>query len=564
MLDTLISGGTVFDGSGEAGKTADVGIKDGQIVCVGKITQTAKRVINATGAIVTPGFVDIHTHYDAQATWASRLSPSSHHGVTTAVMGNCGVGFAPVRSADHDVLIELMEGVEDIPGVVMSEGLPWQWESFGEFMNYLSERQFDMDLGAQLPHAALRVYVMGQRGVDRLPATAEDVAQMRKLACSAMQAGALGFSTSRWLHHKTSSGDHTPTLTAGTDELVGIAMGLADAGKGVIQVISQFDDFESEFALLREVVERSGRPLSLSLSEELSEVSWRDVLAQIEIANADGLRILGQVAPRPIGAVLGLTSSLSPFSGRSSFRALSELPLEAKCHALKDPELRAKIIAEPCDAEYERLEDLIDGGKWLWEMDEQPNYEPSEHDTVAFKALAQGLDPVEFMYDRMVDNGGKTLFYTARANYQHGNLDACREMVLHPNTVLGLGDGGAHVGIICDASFPTTLLTHWHRDRGSDGPIKLETLVKLQTRDSAAAVGLEDRGLIAEGKKADINVIDIKNLKALRPFMVHDLPAGGGRFQQLSEGYVATLVSGEMTYSNGEPTDELPGRLIRA
>ncbi len=562
-LDLIIRGGTVYDGTGKPGATADVGVAGGVIRAIGRIADTAVHEIDADGAIVTPGFVDIHTHYDAQATWAERLIPSSAHGVTTAVMGNCGVGFAPVRPADHDLLIELMEGVEDIPEVVMREGLPWAWESFDDFMSYLSGRQFDMDLGAQLPHAAMRVYVMGERGVNREPANGNDIAAMRKIAESAIRSGALGFSTSRWLHHKSSKGEHTPTLRAELDELVGIGLGLKDAGRGVLQLISQLEDIDAEFAIFREVARQSGRPISMSMSEDLSEVDWRDVLRHIEAANAEGLEFRAQVAPRAIGAILGLTASLSPFTSRPSFRALADLTLEQKCRTLADPELRQRILTEPADPEFARLDALIEGGDWLWELGEVPDYEPVQNDTLGARARREGKQPLDYVYDRMLANEGQTLFYTARANFQNGNFDACREMLVHKDTVVGLGDGGAHVGIICDASFPTTLLAHWHRDRSQGDTIPLVDLVKFQTLDTARAVGLNDRGVIAAGMKADLNVIDLVALRALRPTIVHDLPAGGARFQQRAEGYLATVVSGQVTYRNGDPTDVLPGRLIQ-
>ena len=562
-LDLNIRGGIVHDGSGAAPFSADIGIADGVIRRIGSVKEAAARTIDADGAMVTPGFVDIHTHYDAQSTWAERLEPSSQHGVTTVVMGNCGVGFAPVRPADHDLLIELMEGIEDIPEAVMKEGLPWAWETFDDFMAFLSGRRFDMDIGAQLPHAAMRVYVMGERGVNREPATPGDIAAMRAISAAAIRSGALGFSTSRWLHHKSSRGEHTPTLRAELDELVGIALGMRDAGSGVVQAISQFEDLESEFSILREVVRQTGQPLSLSMSEDLSEVDWRDVLRHIELANAEGLEFRGQVAPRAIGAVLGLTASLSPFSSKASFRALAHLPLAEKRRALANPETRRRVLVEPGDPEFARLDDLLDAGRWLWELGEVPDYEPAPEDSLAARAARAGQEPLAYTYDRMLENGGQTLFYTARANFQHGNFDACREMLVHENTVVGLGDGGAHVGIICDASFPTTLLAHWHRDRKRGDKIDLPTLVKFQTFDTARAVGLNDRGLIAEGMKADVNVIDFDRLRALTPKIVHDLPAGGARFKQPAEGYVATLVSGELTYENGAATDALPGRLIQ-
>ena len=563
-LDVLIRGGTVYDGTGSAPMVADVGVVNGTISEVGQISGKAHRIIDADGAIVTPGFVDIHTHYDAQATWCDRLIPSNNHGVTTAVMGNCGVGFAPVRPGDEDLLIDLMEGVEDIPEVVMKEGLNWQWETFDEFMDYLGSRNYDMDLGAQLPHAAMRVYVMGERGLNREPANADDIAKMRQMTEAAMHAGAIGFSTSRWLHHKSASGEQTPSLHAEEDELVGIALGMKDAGRGVFQAISEFGRLDDEFGILRRVAEKSGRPLSMSVGEGLSSVDWRDVVDSIEKANADGLEMRGQIAPRAIGVLMGLTASITPFTPKPSFREVNDLPLTERVRALADPTRRARILAEDPDPEFHRLEELLEQGGWVWEMGDVPDYEPGPEDSLAARAKRAGVDPLEFMYDRMLANNGQTLFYSARANYQDGNFDVCREQILHPNTVMGLGDGGAHVGLICDASFTTTLLTHWGRDRSRGKQIDLAFLIKKQTSDTARAVGLKDRGIIKPGLKADINVIDFDNLNVHTPRIVHDLPAGGARFQQKASGYLATLVSGQVTYENGSPSDSLPGRLIRA
>ena len=561
--DLLIRGGTVLDGTGSDARSADVAVKDGVIVEVGQVSGAADQCIDADGALVTPGFVDIHTHYDGQATWSNRMSPSSHHGVTTAVMGNCGVGFAPVRPADHDLLIELMEGVEDIPGVALHEGLPWTWESFPQYMDFLSQRQFDMDIGAQLPHAALRVYVMGQRGADREPATAEDIAQMSQLTTQAIQAGALGFTSSRTLNHRSSKGDPTPSLQAEADELLGIAAGLKAAGRGVLEMISDFNDLDDEFAILRDMVAQSGRPMSISLAQGLSPHGWKKVLHHIEQANANGLVMRGQVAPRPIGILSGLTTTLAPFTARPAFSELSQLPLAERVAALAEPQRRAQILAQEPGAGFMRLFRLMDEGRKLWLLGDPPNYEPAPEDSVYAQAQRKGVPTWEYVYDLMLGNGGRNLFYTPFANYADNNLECCREMILHENTVMGLGDGGAHVGTICDASFITTLFTHWGRDRTRGEKIDLPTLVKSQTHDTAAAVDLYDRGVLAPGMKADINVIDFDNLQVSRPEIVHDLPTGGARLQQTAQGYLATVVSGEITYRNGEATDALPGRLVR-
>jgi N-acyl-D-aspartate/D-glutamate deacylase len=561
--DMVIRGGTIIDGSGSERRAGDVAISDGTITEVGQVQGSGKRELDAGGALVTPGFVDIHTHYDGQATWANRMAPSSHHGVTTVVMGNCGVGFAPVRPADHELLVELMEGVEDIPGVVLQEGVPWAWESFPEYLDFLATRQFDMDIGAQLPHAALRVYVMGQRGADREPATAEDIAEMRRLTAEAIRAGAMGFSSSRTLNHRSSKGAPTPSLTAEINEMVGIANGLKDAGGGVMEMISDFGDLDSEFSLLRDMVSASGRPMSISLAQGLSPNGWRKILERIENASANGLTMRGQVAPRPIGIIFGLTASLNPFMGRPSYMEIARLPVAERLAALREPERRARILAEPVSPGFEGLYQRMDEGRKLWLIGDPPDYEPTPESSLAARAEREGREVWTLVYDLLLENDGRNLLYSPFANYAENNLDCCRDMLLHANTVPGLGDGGAHVGIISDASFVTTLLTHWGRDRSRGERIPLETLVKRQSRDTAQAVGLNDRGLLAPGMKADLNLIDFDNLRVRAPEMVHDLPAGGSRLDQKADGYLATLVSGQITYENGEPTEALPGRLIR-
>jgi N-acyl-D-aspartate/D-glutamate deacylase len=561
--DLVIRGGTVIDGSGSERFSADVAVSDGVITSVGSVDGSGREELDAAGALVTPGFVDIHTHYDGQATWSNRMAPSSHHGVTTVVMGNCGVGFAPVRPTDHDLLVELMEGVEDIPGVVLKEGVPWAWESFPEYMDYLAERQFDMDIGAQLPHAALRVYVMGQRGADREPATADDIAEMRRLTAEAIRAGAMGFSSSRTLNHRSSKGAPTPSLTAEIDEMVGIANGLKDAGGGVMEMISDFADLASEFNLLEDMVSSSGRPMTISLAQGLSPNGWRKILDRIDEASARGHQMRGQVAPRPIGIMFGLTASLTPFTGRPTFMALAGLPLAEKLAQLRDPEVRAKILSEAVSPGFEGLFKRMDEGRKLWELGDPPDYEPDPEMSLAARAERQGTDAFALAYDLLLENEGRTMLYSPFANYADGNLDCCRDMLLAENTVPGLGDGGAHVGIISDASFVTTLLAHWGRDRTRGERIPLETLVKRQSLDTARTVGLADRGLLAAGMKADINLIDFDNLRVRVPEMVTDLPSGGARLEQKADGYLATIVSGQVTYRNGEATEALPGRLIR-
>lgn len=561
--DLVIRGGSVIDGTGREAFTADVALSNGLITEIGQIGGKGRREIDADGALVTPGFVDIHTHYDGQATWSNRMSPSSHHGVTTVVMGNCGVGFAPVRLTDHELLIELMEGVEDIPGVALNEGLSWEWESFPDYLDFLSKRQFDMDVGAQLPHAALRVYVMGQRGADREPATAEDVAEMQRLTEQAIRAGALGFTSSRTLNHRSAKGQPTPTLQAEYDELVGMASALHKAGHGVMEMISDFDDLNEEFDLLEAMVRSSGRPMSISLAQGISDHGWRKVLGKIERASNAGLAMRGQVAPRPIGILLGLTTTLSPFTTRPSFTEVARLPLGQRAAALADPSRKARILAEPTGPGFMRLFRLMDEGRKIWLMTDPPNYEPDPKDSLHAQALSRGVDPWSYVYNVLLQNQGQALLYTPFANYAENNLDCCRDMILHKDTVMGLGDGGAHVGTICDASFITSLLTHWGRDRTRGEGIDLPTLIKCQSHDTARAVDLMDRGTLQVGMRGDVNVIDFANLNVRLPEMINDLPAGGARLQQRADGYQMTIVNGEPTYIDGEPTDALPGRLVR-
>ena len=563
QYDLVIRSGSVIDGTGQQPFTADVAIKNGKIAATGRVSGHGDREVNADGALVTPGFVDIHTHYDGQATWSNRMSPSSHHGVTSVVMGNCGVGFAPVRPTDHDLLIELMEGVEDIPGVALSEGLSWEWESFPDYLDYLSKRQFDMDICAQLPHAAMRVYVMGQRGADREPATTEDIIEMRRLTEEAIRAGALGFTSSRTLNHRSSKGEPTPTLQAEHDELVGMANALHTIGYGVMEMISDFEDLDTEFELLKSMVGSAGRPMSISLAQGISDHGWRKILNKIEHANDAGYKMRGQVAPRPIGILLGLTTTLSPFTTRPSFTEVAHLPLDERVLAMADPGRKARILAEPTGKGFGTMFRLMDEGRKIWLMTDPPNYEPNPEDSLNAQAIARGLDPWSYIYDILLQNNGRSLLYTPFANYAQNNLDCCRDMILHKDTVMGLGDGGAHVGTICDASFITSLITHWGRDRVRGEKIDLPTLIKCQSRDTARAVDLTDRGTLEPGMKADVNIIDFENLSVRLPEIVNDLPAGGARLQQRADGYLMTIVNGEPTYIEGEETDSLPGRLVR-
>jgi len=479
-------------------------------------------------------------------------------------MGNCGVGFAPCRPADHDRLIRLMEGVEDIPFPVLTKGLAWNWESFPDYLDALSQRAFDVDIAAQLPHAALRVFVMGERGANREPATAEDIAAMASLAEQAMAAGALGFSTSRTLNHRTSDGQPTPTLTAGEDELTGIAMGLARAGKGVLQVVSDFADPEAEFAMLRRIVEASGRPLSFSLTQApKAPQAWRLLLDALTEATEAGLPMKAQVCGRPVGILFGFELTLNPFSHHPTYRAMAHLPLAERVARLRDPGVREALLAEATTAEQGFAASTPRNWANMYLMDETPDYEPGPRKTIAALALARGVKPEVVALDHLLSNDGRGMLYLPFLNYAEGSLAPSYEMLGHPDAVPGLSDGGAHVGMICDGSFPTSNLTHWTRDRTRGPRFDLEAMVRMQTRDTARAVGLYDRGVLAPGYRADLNLIDYANLILEAPKVAYDLPAGGRRLIQRARGYVATLVAGQVTQRDGEPTGALPGRLLR-
>ncbi len=556
-FDLVIRGGTVIDGRGAPARTADVAISGDRIVEVGSVDGAARREIDADGAIVTPGFVDIHTHYDGQATWDERLQPSSGHGVTTVVMGNCGVGFAPVRPADHETLVELMEGVEDLPGSVLHEGLSWEWESIADYLDALGRRCYDIDLAAQVCHAPLRLYVMGQRGADREAASAEEIDAMGRLAAEGVRAGALGFTTSRTLNHRTSRGEPTPTLTAAREELVGIARAIGATGRGVLQVVSDFADGAVEDETLLEMMRASGRPLSISLLQAAPGPGYRTKLDLLDRAQTEGLIMRAQVAARAVGILLGLQGSVNPLARTPSFREVAHLPLQEQARRLAEPERRERLVAELAESALPLSLDRV------FELGDPPDYEPAPADSIAARAQRAGVDVQELYVDLLLGDEGRALLYLPFLNYFDGNLDAAAEMLAHPHTVPGLSDGGAHVGTICDASFPTSLLIHWGRDRASGATFDLPFLVQRQSRGTAEAVGLLDRGVLAPGMKADVNVIDFDNLALTPPTMAHDLPAGGKRLLQGARGYLHTIVSGTETYVDGVATGELPGRLVR-
>jgi N-acyl-D-amino-acid deacylase len=568
MHDLIVRGGTVVDGTGSAPRTADVAVDNGVITEVGDLKgASARRTVDADGLVVTPGFVDIHTHYDGQVSWDPLVTPSSWHGVTTAVMGNCGVGFAPVRPGAEDWLIQLMEGVEDIPGSALSEGITWGWESFPEYLDAIDQKRRSIDIAAQVPHGAVRGYVMGERGANNQAATPEDIAAMAEVVRAGIQAGALGFSTSRTTVHTAVDGQPVPGTFAAEDELFGIGRVLGELGAGIIELAPagiMGEDLlapASEVAWMRKLSAETGRPISFGLSQHNhAPDAWRDVLRLVEEANATGSDLRPQVAGRPTNLLVGW-QTLHPFSTRATYRKLADLPFEERIAQLRKPEIREAILSEP--SEDSAMQKFIGTSlDRIYPMGEPPNYEPAADDSVQAIAARMNRPDEEVLYDLMMAHDGRELLMFALLGYSYGNLDAVREMVMHPSTAIGLSDGGAHVGAVCDASIPTFMLTHWARDRAYDR-IPLETVIRKQTFDTARLYGLGDRGLIATGKKADLNVLDFDALALRLPKVAYDLPGGARRLVQSATGYVATIVSGEVTLSAGEDTGARPGRLVR-
>jgi N-acyl-D-aspartate/D-glutamate deacylase len=562
MHALVIRNGNLVDGSGAPARVADVAIDGDRIVAVGEKLGAGRREIDASGLLVTPGFVDIHTHYDGQAIWDSDLAPSCWHGVTTTVFGNCGVGFAPVRPGTSDYLINLMEGVEDIPGTVLAEGIDFGWESFAEYLDALERRPHTMDIGAQVPHSALRFYVMGERGADHAEQpTASERERMRALLVGALRAGALGVSTSRTTKHRARDGRFAPSLTALEPELMALAAGLREAGRGVLEVNSDFGD--GEFEALRAAAEASGRPLlALLLQVNNAPTLWRRTLDQIREARAAGLDVVGQVGGRPIGLMMAFEASWHPFRSHPAWKALDGLSLAERVARLRsDAALRARLVDErPDDAFTRMMEGMLER---TFVVGDRPDYEPPMSESIAARARASGASPWAIALDALMAHDGRGLLMHTFENYTDGSLEVVREMLVDDATVMGLADGGAHVATICDASTPTTLLTHWARDRQRGEKLALEFLVRKQSRDTAMAYGLADRGLVAPGMKADVNVIDFECLGVMRPEIVYDLPAGGRRFLQRARGYRHTFVSGVETLRDDALTGELPGRLIR-
>jgi N-acyl-D-aspartate/D-glutamate deacylase len=572
----IIRGGKLVDGNGGVPFRGDVAVKDGLIVEVApRVDGTARRVIDATGRLVTPGFVDIHTHYDGQVTWDDQMSPSSGHGVTTVVMGNCGVGFAPVRPGCEGWLIQLMEGVEDIPGTALAEGMTWGWESFPDYLDVLGQRRLSIDVGAQIAHGAVRGYVMGERGARNEPASPEEIARMRAIVHQAVDAGALGVTTSRVLGHRAMDGEPVPGTFAAHDELFALGYALRDAGTGVFELAPGGADGQDviqapvEMAWMRKLSAEIGRPITFAMNQvEADPEQWRMLLAESLAACAEGAQCYPQVAGRPFGLLLGLQTH-HPFAKRPTFRALSHLPLPALAQRLRDPDVRATILAEenlPVNPSV--VWDEVPGNlpgllHRVYPMGVIPDYEPLPERSVVNLARAAGVAPVELFYDLMLEDEGRAMLLLPIYNYAWENHDAIREMLTHPQSVSGLSDGGAHCGMICDASIPTYLLTHWARDRVRGERLPLEWVVKKQTRDTATLYGLGDRGVLEAGLRADINVIDFDNLRLDSPTMVHDLPAGGRRLLQQAEGYDYTVVAGQVTRDHGVDTEARPGRLVR-
>jgi N-acyl-D-aspartate/D-glutamate deacylase len=564
-FDTVIRGGVVIDGTGAEGFEADVAIAGGRIAEIGKVSGSGAEELDAKGKLVTPGFVDIHTHYDGQAVWSDRLSPSSSHGVTTVVGGNCGVGFAPCRPEHRELLVSVMEGVEDIPEVVMTEGLTWDWETYPEYLAAIEKRPHDIDFASQIPHSAVRVYVMGQRGADREPATPDDLAKMQRIVREAVDVGALGFATSRLVIHKTGGGDPIPTWQAAESELEAMALALKDAGKGVLQAVfgAPGRSFEDEIDLLSRLTRMSGRPASFSMAQSNENPdAWRNVMQHLAEANVKGPPIRAQVYPRPIGVVLGFDLSVNPFSLCPSYQPLAKLPFEQRIAALRDSGVRARLLMEEPGDSLIPLARMGRRFDFIYPLADPPNYEPRQEDSLAVQARARGVAPTELAYDLMLENGGRGLLLAALANYGSGSLDPIHSLITDPNSVIGLGDGGAHYGMICDASYSTYFLAHWARDRKS-GAFTVPEAVRELTSVPARVAGLGDRGRIVVGYKADLNVIDHAALRVHKPVIRYDLPAGGRRLDQTADGYVATVVSGEIIAQNGAPTGARPGKLVR-
>jgi N-acyl-D-amino-acid deacylase len=574
MYDLVVRGGTIVDGTGAASFVGDVAIQDGKVASVGAIAEAGREEIDATGKIVTPGFVDIHTHYDGQATWDSVLTPTAWHGVTTLVMGNCGVGFAPVAPDKHDFLIGLMEGVEDIPGTALHEGIDWEWETFPEYLDALEKRQFTMDIGTQVPHGAVRVYVMGERGAKNEPATPDDIERQAAIVKEAITAGALGFSMSRTIVHRAVDGEVVPGTHGAEDEIFGIARTLGELGEGIVELAPagiQGEDMsapDKEIDWMRRLSAEIQRPVSFALVQhDVAPKDWKRLLDLCdEAGEKDGAILRPQVSARPNTLLIG-HQSFHPFSFRPTYMAMTDLPLEEKVEQLRKSEVRAQILGEESYYAVPQMKVVVqmieNGIDKIFRLGDPPNYEPGPEESLKAIAADQGRDPFDLLYDWLLELDGKQLLMLTLLNYSDYNLDAVRIMLEHPRTAFGLGDGGAHCGAICDASMTTSLLEHWVKGRSRGPKLPIEVAVKKMTADTAALYGLNDRGQLVPGKKGDLNVIDLDRLENQLPEIANDLPAGAGRFIQRARGYEATVVSGTVTFREGDHTGALPGRLVR-
>ncbi len=581
MHDLLIRDALVVDGSGAEPRRADVAVSDGVVTEVadrshgGSLHGPARRTVDAEGAVLTPGFVDLHTHFDGQATWDPDLAPSVLHGVTTIAMGNCGVGFAPAASERHDWLISLLEGVEDIPGTALAEGLAWDWETFPDYLDALDRRSWTMDVGTHIPHSALRTYVMGERGADHESVPTEgELAEMARMVREALLAGAVGFATSRTEVHRTSMGEFIPTLTAPEVELLAIADAMRDAGTGVVQLISDLyqtndeDYFHSELALLEQFVGLSGRPLSFTMQQAFHAPDrWRAQMDWVDSMVERGHDVKAQVASRPIGVLIGHCATANPFLFCESFGEVAQLEQSERVRALAEPERRRRILDEHArmlaGLEPGILAQIAGGFDVMFVLEDPVDYEMSTDVSLAARAAAEGADPAGYLYDVLLRDDGNQLVYIPLFNFANGNFDDIRSMITSPNVLFGLSDAGAHCGAICDASMPTSAVTVWSRDRTGERAVPLERIVHMQTRRNAEHLGWFDRGLVAPGMLADLNLIDLGTLACHPPTIVHDLPAGGRRLMQTSEGYRMTVKSGTVTVEGGELTGEHPGRLLR-
>ena len=565
MHDIVIRNGTIVDGSGEKSFVGNIAIDGDRITAIGKVDSKGKKEIDASGKVVTPGWVDIHTHYDGQVCWDPYLTPSSWHGVTTVVMGNCGVGFAPVKPGSEEYLIQLMEGVEDIPGTAPHEGIDWNWETFPEFLDAVEKKELVMDVGAMVGHGPIRGYVMGyERCQGKDDATPQEIAEMSKITTEAIKAGALGFSTSRTYLHRDKQGELVPGTEAGQDEMRSLSMAIADAGEGTLEIVSDWMDQDIEMDWIKDFVENTDRTLTYAQTSGDPFVTWR--YCEENFSNG-GKNIRPQFSGRPTGMLFGLESSLHPFVAHPSFRKISNLPLEEKVSIMKDPEFKKQLLSESHtfgDSKYlGMVTKLISTFEEQFPMDEIPNYEPPKEESIAGIAETEGRDVFDVVYEEMLRNEGKSFIYACFSPYPGHTLDFYKNIIEFKSSVAGLSDGGAHCGLICDASMPTWNITHWTRDRSRGDKIPLEFIVNKQTRETARTFGLFDRGEIKEGLLADINIIDYDNLTVYKPKMVYDLPTGGRRIIQKSSGYSATIKSGIITYENDKATGELPGTLIR-